>query len=331
MLARNILYVVDTHTEGEPTRILFSGVNLKGEDILEKRKHFMEKYDWVRTAILQEPRGHIDQFGAVLTSSKVADFGLFFMDTHGYLDMCGHGTMGVATALVELGVIDAKEPYTTIKFETPAGIVEAKVKVENGYAKEVSVIDVPSFHVGEFEVEYPKIGKIRVDVAFGGNFYVIADARDLGLRVKKEYITKLIPRALELIKVANDQIKVHHPKEGVANEIRLAMLTDEPDMKDADGKNVVIWGNGSFDRSPCGTGSASRVATLFSKGFLRVGDTFVHESITGTVFRIRIVGTTKVGDYSAIIPEITGSAYITQISQIIIDKRDPLWNGFLIR
>jgi len=185
----------------------------------------MEKYDWIRTAILQEPRGHIDQFGAVLTSSKVADFGLFFMDTHGYLDMCGHGTMGVATALVELGVIDAKEPYTTIKFETPAGIVEAKVKVENGYVKEVSVIDVPSFHVGEFEIEYPKIGKIRADVAFGGNFYVIANARDLGLRVKKEYITKLIPRALELIEVANDQIKVHHPKEGVANEIRLAMLT----------------------------------------------------------------------------------------------------------
>lgn len=331
MLAKNILYVVDTHTEGEPTRIVLSGVSVKGKDILEKRKYFMEHYDWVRTAVLQEPRGHIDQFGAIVLPSDIADFGLFFIDTHGYLDMCGHGTIGVATALIELGIVEPKEPYTNIKFETPAGFVEAKVRVEDGKVKEVSVIDVPSFHVGEFEINYPEVGKIKVDVAFGGNFYVITDARNFGLRVRKEYITKLIPTALKLIKVANEQIKVHHPKEGVANEIRLAMLTDEPEREDADGKNIVIWGKGSFDRSPCGTGSASRVATLFSKGLLKVGDTFVHESITKTVFRIRIVDTTKIGEYKAIVPEITGSAYITQISQVIIDKRDPLWRGFLIR
>ena len=263
--------------------------------------------------------------------SDTADFGVIYMDTAGYLDMCGHATMGIATALIELGIVEAKEPYTIVKLETPAGLVEAKARVENGIVKEVTVVDVPSFHVGEFEIEYPKIGRITVDVAFGGNFYVIANAKDLGLRVRKEYTQKLIPAALKLIHAANEQIKVQHPRRGVQNRINLAMLTDEPEREDSDGKNVVIWGEGSVDRSPCGTGSASRVATLYSKGILKVGDTFVHESIIGTQFKIRIVGTTKIGKYTAIIPEITGSAYITKISQDILIKNDPLWKGFLLR
>lgn len=331
MFAKHIFYVVDTHTEGEPTRIVLSGVNVKGEDIIEKRKYFKENYDWIRTALLHEPRGHGDQFGAVLVPSEIADFGVIYMDTAGYLDMCGHATMGIATALVELGIIEPNEPCTSIKLETPAGLVEAKARVENGIVKEVTVVDVPSFHVGEFEIEYPKIGKINVDVAFGGNFYVIANAKDLGLRVRKDYIKKLIPAALKLIDVANDQIEVHHPRKGVQNRINLAMLTDEPEKEDSNGKNVVIWGEGSVDRSPCGTGSASRVATLYSKGVLKEGDIFIHESILGTQFKIKIVGTTKIGDYTAIIPEITGSAYITKISQDIISKNDPLWKGFLLK
>lgn len=329
--AKHAFYVVDTHTEGEPTRILLSGPRVKGKDIIEKREYFKEHYDWVRTALLWEPRGHGDQFGAVLVPSDIADFGVIYMDTAGYLDMCGHATMGIATALVELGIIEAKEPYTSVKLETPAGLVEAKVKVEAGVVKEVTVVDVPSFHVGEFEIEYPSVGKITVDVAFGGNFYVIADAWQMGLRVRKEYIKKLIPAALKLIQVANEQIDVHHPRKGVQNRINLAMLTDEPERESSDGKNVVIWGEGSIDRSPCGTGSASRVATLYSKGVLKVGDTFVHESILGTQFKIKIVDTAKIGEYTAIIPEITGSAYITKISQDIISKNDPLWKGFLLR
>ncbi|MCD6189186.1 MAG: proline racemase family protein [Thermococcus sp.] len=328
---KNAFYVVDTHTEGEPTRILLSGPPVEGDDIIEKREYFKKHYDWIRTGLLWEPRGHGDQFGAVLVPSDTADFGVIYMDTAGYLDMCGHATMGIATALIELGIVEAKEPYTIVKLETPAGLVEAKARVENGIVKEVTVVDVPSFHVGEFDINYPGIGKIRVDVAFGGNFYVIADARQMGLKVRKEYTQKLIPAALKLIQAANEQIKVQHPRKGVQNRINLAMLTDEPERENSDGKNVVIWGEGSVDRSPCGTGSASRVATLYSKGILKVGDIFVHESIIGTQFKIRIVGTTKIGKYTAIIPEITGSAYITKISQDIITKNDPLWKGFLLR
>ncbi len=237
---------------------------------------------------------------------------------------------GVSTALIELGMVDAREPVTRISFETPAGVVEAKAHVRDGHVEEVSVVDVPSFHVGEFMIEYPRVGELNVDVAFGGNFYVIANAVDLGLRVRRELMTEIIPKALELIRVTNEQVKVSHPNPDVSHRVRLAMLVDEPSRKDADGRNVVVWGEGSFDRSPCGTGSASRVATLFSKGLLKVGDVFVHESVLGTVFKIRILKTVRIGNYRAVVPEITGSAYVTQISNVFIDKRDPLRWGFLV-
>jgi len=332
MKFENLLYVVDTHTEGEPTRIILSGLpRIPGDDIVEKRRYFMKNLDWIRTAVLLEPRGHKEQFGAVVLPSSKADFGLFFMDTHGYLDMCGHATMGVSAALISLGIIPANEPYTKIKFETPAGIVDVKCKVENGEVVEISVIDVPSFYVGSFQVNFPGVGNINVDVAFGGNFYVIADAKELGLRVRKHFIKELVTTALKLIETANQTIKVSHPTNpDIAKQIKLAMLTDDPETNIADGKNVVIWGEGSVDRSPCGTGSAARVATLFSKGILKENDLFIHESIINTIFKIKIVGITKVGPYKAIVPEITGRAYVTQIAHLLINKKDPLWRGFRI-
>lgn len=326
MLVKNALHVVDTHTEGEPTRILLSGLSVRGGSIHEKRRYFRENYDWARTAILQEPRGHADQFGAVVLPSEIADFSIFYMDTTGYLDMCAHGTMGAATALGELGIVELKEPSTKIKFETPVGIVETMLEVRDGGVRDVTLRDVPSFHVGEFEIS--DVGAM-VDVSFGGNFYVIADARDLGLRVRSNRIDDLIPAGLRLIK-ASDDIKVHHPQREIADEIRLAMLTDAPEKMGSDGKNVVIWGRGSFDRSPCGTGSAARAASLFSKGSLKIGDTYIHESITNTNFRVRVAETARVGKYAAIVPEITGKAHITQISQVVIDPEDPLWRGFLL-
>jgi len=326
------LRVVDTHTEGEPTRIIISGLpQVPGKTIAEKREYFKKNLDWIRRAVLFEPRGHREQFGAAIFPSSKADFGVIYMDTSGYLDMCGHATIGISTALINLGMYKAEEPYTVIKYETPAGLVEAKCKIVNGKVKEVSVIDVPSFYVGTYTIEFPGKGKIDVDVAFGGNFYVIADARQFGLRVRKKYIKDLISTALKLIDISNNAIKVSHPTNpNVAQKISLAMLTDEPETDIADGKNVVIWGRGSVDRSPCGTGSAARVSALYAKGLLKKGDTFIHESILSTLFKIRIVDTTKLGPYEAIVPEITGSAYVVQISEIIIDENDPLKEGFLL-
>ncbi len=330
MQFNHILHVVDTHTAGEPTRIILNGINIPLSDVNGMRKYFIDRYDWIRTAVLYEPRGHNDQFGALVLPSIKADYSIIFMDTSGYLDMCGHATIGVATALVELGYVEAREPYTSIRFETPAGIVEAKVKIRNGSVEEVSIVDVPSFYIGEFEL---MLGdkKFKADISYGGNFYIVVDAREFNIRVRRRCIKELIRLGVKLIKIANEQIKVSHPNKEVESRIKLAMIVDEPERSDADGKNIVIWGDGLYDRSPCGTGSAARVAMLYSKGILKVGDIYRHEGILNTVFKIKILGTIRVGSYNAIIPEITGNAYITQISQVIINKKDPLWNGFKLR
>ena len=325
-------YVIDTHTEGEPTRIIFSGVpKLEGENVIEMRRDFITNYDWIRKTVLFEPRGHQEQFGAIILPSKVADYALIYMDTAGYLDMCGHATIGVSTALLELGMVKKKEPFVEISYETPAGIVKAKCRIENNELKEVSIVDVPSFHYGTYELNYPGIGTITVDVAFGGNFYVMVDSKEIGVKVRLKNLKKLVPIALKLIELTNKEIEVEHPtRKGVYNEVKLAMITDEPETQIADGKNVVIWGRGSVDRSPCGTGSAARVATMYSKNKLSKGETYVHESIINTYFKIKVLDEIKVGHYRSIIPEITGRAFIVQISNLIVDSKDPLKNGFIL-
>ncbi len=324
--------VIDTHTEGEPTRIIISGFeDLPGKTVLEKRDYFKKNLDWVRRVILYEPRGHSDQFGAVLLPSNKADFGVFFIDTAGYLDMCGHATIGVATTVINLGLIKARGPETVITFETPAGIVKARCRVMGNKVREVSVVDVPSFYVNSYTLDY-KNKEINVDVAFGGNFYVIAEAKDLGIRARREYLSQLIQTGLELIEKINRKIKIKHPTNPkIAQKVTLAMITDEPETDIAHGKNIVIWGKGQFDRSPCGTGSAARVAVLYSKGIMRKGDVYIHESIINTIFKIRILDVTNVGNYEAIIPEITGRAFITQKCEIVFDEDDPVREGFILR
>ena len=331
MQIEHVLYVVDTHTEGEPTRIVIAGLpNIPGKSIAEKRDYIMKNMDWIRTAVIFEPRGHIDSFGAILlpATSEEADFGLIFMDSGGYLDMCGHGTMGVATALVELGFVKPAEPITEIKFETPAGTVIAKVHVKNGRIQNVTVRDVPSFFVKTVKLEIPNIGKITADISFGGNFYVLVDASQIGIEVKPRNIKKLIDLGLKIREIANKSVKVKHPTKPFINKIKLVMFYEEVSKREF--KNVVIFGKGSFDRSPCGTGTASRLAALYAKNKISMGEEIVSQSIIGTKFIARIVEKTRIGEYIAIIPELTGRAYITAQTYIIIDKNDPLRYGFLV-
>jgi proline racemase len=328
----NVLSIVDTHTEGEPTRIILSGFpNLKGDTIYDKRKFMQERFDHLRTSTLLEPRGHDNQFGALIlhTDSSNADYGLIFMDNRGYLDMCGHGTIGVTTALIELGMVEPTEPYTEIAYETVAGFVNVKALIKDGSVIEVHLIDVPSFYLGAFEVKMGGGESIPVDVAYGGNFYVITDADNLNTRVRIGHIDELIRKGITLRDEAARQIQVHHPNApNIPQKIGLAMMTDEPELQQSDGKNVVIFGDGQFDRSPCGTGTAARLSTLYSRGLYGVGETFIHESIINTSFRAKVLETTRVGPYDAIVPEITGRAFITQIAHIIINPDDPLKNGF---
>lgn len=334
MRSTNTFFVVDTHTEGEPTRIILSGFpRLKGNTIIDKRGFLCSKLDYLRTSVLLEPRGHDNQFGALVlpTRKHGADYALIFMDNRGFLDMCGHGTMGVTTALIELGMVEPKEPHTYVTFETVAGLVKAEARVVNGGVEEVSFVNVPSFYVGTFELELEKGNTIPIDIAYGGNFYVIAEARDLGIRVRKGCIRELIGKGIVLRDKAAEQIEVHHPgAPEVPGKVDLAMITDEPELQGSDGKNIVVFGNGQFDRSPCGTGTSARVATLNSKGLLEVGENYIHESIIKTRFRAKILETTKIGDLDAVVPKIMGRAFITQISHTMIHPEDPLKNGFSI-
>ncbi len=335
MKSINTLFVVDTHTEGEPTRIIISGFpKLIGDTLYDKRRFMKERFDHLRTATLLEPRGHDDQFGALVvpTSANGADYGLIFMDNSGYLDMCGHSTMGVTTALIELGMVELEEPCTEIIFETVAGLVHTKALVKDGSVGQVSLVDVPSFYLGAFDVEIKEGETVPVDVAYGGNFFAITEAENLSTKVRMAYIHDVVRRGIILRDEAARQLEVHHPDVSeVHQKIDLAMITDEPELQESDGKNIVVFGEGQYDRSPCGTGTAARLSVLYKKGFVEIGESYTHESIINTILRARILRTTKVGRYDAIVPEITGRAFITQIAQVLIDPDDPLKNGFSAR
>jgi proline racemase len=326
-----LLHVVDTHTEGEPTRIVLSGFpQLEGRGVRERREFLRRHYDWLRTALLFEPRGHRGQFGALVLPSEErgVDYQLIFMDGEGYLDMCGHATMGVTAALIELGVIQPVEPITRVSYETASGVVEARARVEDGRVAEVSVIDVPSFYIGRYEV---RLGgeHIPVDVAYGGNYYAIVEAEGLKTRVRLENLEELLKRGIALRDAASRQVRVSHPLRGGVQEIvKLAMIVDEPELPQSDGKNIVVFGRGQFDRSPCATGTAARLATMHSMGLIGLDEPFIHESIINTTFKARIIETTRVGDHEAIIPEITGRAFITQFIKVVINPDDPLRHGF---
>jgi proline racemase len=243
--------------------------------------------------------------------------------------MCGHGTIGVTTALIELGIVDSIEPYTTITYETCAGLVNAKALVKDGAVIEVSLHNLPSFYLGTFDIKMRGNKIIPIDVAYGGNFYAITEAKNLNTRVRKERIDELIKKGIFLRDTAARQIKVYNPiTPDIPKRISLAMITDDPELPQSNGKNIVIFGKGQFDRSPCGTGTIARLSILYKKDKLKIGETFTHESVINTLFRAKILKTAKIGQYEGILTEITGRAFITQISQTIISSNDPLKYGF---
>ena len=326
--------VIDSHTVGEPTRIVVGGVpQIPGNTMIEKKNYLSEHLDYLRTAIMHEPRGHNDMFGSILTAATIpeADFGIIFMDGGGYLNMCGHGSIGAATVAVETGMVPMVEPVTIVKMEAPAGLIEARVAVENGRVKEVSITNVPSFlYLKDVELEYGDYGKLKFDISFGGSFFAIVDARQIGLEIKPENANKLKEFGIGLRDYINQQIKVEHPLLPQINTVDLVEIFGAPTHEDATYKNVVVFGQGQVDRSPCGTGTSAKMATLVAKEQLGINEKFVYESIAGTLFKGRALEKTTVGDYDAIIPEVTGSAFITGFSQMVIDENDPLKYGFTL-
>lgn len=329
-----MIYTIDSHTMGEPTRVVIGGIpNIPGKTMAEKKEYLERNMDHIRRALMHEPRGHRDMFGSIITSpvNPEADLGIIFMDGGGYLNMCVHGSIGAVTVAIEIGMVKATEPVTHVKLDTPAGIVEARAEVEGNKVRSVTIRNVPAFlYKPDVEIDVRGIGRIRADISFGGSFFAIVDARELKVKITPENIDELIRIGMAIKKAANEQIKVQHPEREHIRSIDLVEIFDETDNPNADLRNVVIFGNGQADRSPCGTGTSAKMATLFAKGKLGLHQPFYYESIIGTIFKGELVAETTVGPYKAVIPEITGSAFITGFNQIVIDPRDPIKYGFLL-
>ncbi|AYD39151.1 proline racemase [Clostridium fermenticellae] len=329
------IFAVDSHTMGEATRVVVGGVpSIPGKTMPEKKEYLEEHMDYLRTSIMLEPRGHNEMFGSIITQPTMdeADLGVIFMDGGGYLNMCGHGSIGTATVAVEEGIVPVEEPVTTVMLEAPAGLVKAKVKVEDGKAKQVSLENVPAFlYKRDIEVEVPGIGKVRMDISFGGSFFAIVKAEDLGVEICPANSQKLIEVGMNVIKAVNDRVEIQHPTLSHIKTVDLCEIYGPAKSPDATLQNAVVFGQGQLDRSPCGTGTSAKLATLYAKGKLKINEKFVYESVLKTKFVGRVLKETKVGDYDAIIPEITGAAYVTGHNQLFIDPDDPLKHGFILK
>lgn len=329
----NVIQTIDTHTVGEATRITVAGLPfLKGDSVMEQKQDMLSNHDWLRKVQIMEPRGHADMFGCLLVKPNhpEADFGMIFTDSGGYLNMCGHGTIGVSTMLVEMGYVKKESPVTRINLEAPAGLIRVQVNIKNDRVDSVTFTNVPAFVYKEnCEIDLPGVGRVKFDISFGGSFFAIVHASELKFELKKENICKMVPVAMKMMEIINDEIEVKHPLLPI-NTVDLIEIYDKPDSPEANAKNVVIFGEGNVDRSPCGTGTSAKLALMHKRGLIGLNEPFIYESILNTRFKGVILEETTVGDFKAVIPQITGSAYITGINQFIIDENDPLKDGFLL-
>ncbi|NCU18027.1 proline racemase family protein [Pallidibacillus pasinlerensis] len=333
MKFQKLISTIDTHTGGNPTRTVISGLPpLKGNTMSEKMLYMKENYDWIRKFLMNEPRGHSVMSGALIVDPchPEADVGVIYIETGGYLPMCGHDTIGCCTALIEAGLIEAKEPYTFINLDTPAGLVKVKVKVVNGKAEEVTFANVPSFLLKSLEIEVDGIGNVECDIAYGGNFYAIIDARKIGLSLETDNASVIIEKGIRIRNAINEAEKIVHPEYPFIQGLTHIEFFTDPVHPDADVKNTVVVPPGGIDRSPCGTGTSAKLATMYAKSEIGLGETFVHESIVGSLFKARILETTKIKDVDAVIPEVTGSAWVMGMHRFFYNEKDPLKEGYLL-
>src|SRR4051812_5190488 len=333
MRARRVFHAVDSHTEGMPTRVIVGGVGtIPGATMLDRRRHFIEHLDEVRTLLMYEPRGHGAMSGAILqpAARPDADWGVIYIEVSGCLPMCGHGTIGVATVLVETGMVEVREPETVIRLDVPAGLVEVRVAVENGRARSVTIRNVASFlHAVDRVVDVPGLGSVTYDMAYGGNFYALTPAADVGLAVDPARAGELIEAGLATMAAINATDRPVHPEDPRIGGCRHVVF-HEPGRDGADAVAATSIHPGWLDRSPCGTGTSARLAQLHARGELALGEPFVNQSVIGTRFTGRVVEEVTVAGRPAIIPEITGRAWITAMGQYLLDASDPFPAGFAL-
>jgi proline racemase len=336
MRTNRVYHAVDSHTEGMPTRVVTGGVGVvPGATMAERRRYLMSDLDQLRTLLMCEPRGHSAMSGAILQppTRPDADWGVLFIEVSGCLPMCGHGTIGVATVLVETGMVAVTEPVTAIRLDTPAGLVVAEVAVRDDRAESVTLHNVASYvEVLDAKVEVPGYGSVRLDVAFGGNFYAIVELAELGI----EFVPsdprerqRMLDAGLAIMEAVTEQVGPAHPDDPEITGCHHVYLA-APGSDARRSRHAMAIYPGWFDRSPCGTGTSARMAQLHARGELALGTDFVNESIIGSRFIGRLLGETSIGGRPAVLPAVTGRAWITGTAQYFLDPTDPFPAGFAL-
>jgi proline racemase len=333
VIASRVFSAVDSHTEGMPTRVVTGGVGpIPGASMLERKLHFEQHMDGLRLLLMREPRGHGAMSGAILQPPlrADADWGVVFIEVSGCLPMCGHGTIGVATVLVETGMVEVREPETVVRLDTPAGLVEAHVRVEAGRARSVALRNVPSFLLARDRTVEVEGRALTYDMAFGGNFYAILPAESAGVAVDPRRADELIERGLAIMAAVNAAERPVHPADARLAGCRHVVFTAQGEDGPRSQRSATAIHPGWLDRSPCGTGTSAKLAALHARGELGPGEGFVNRSLIGTRFGGRIVAETEVAGLPAIVPEISGRAWVTGMGQYLLDPEDPFPEGFAL-
>lgn len=328
------LTAVDTHTEGEFTRIVVDGLPpIPGDSMIAKRNYIAQNLDHLRRALLFEPRGHQNCFGALLTEPvhPEADLGVIFMESETYTNMCVHAIFGVATAAVEAALVPVSEPVTYITLDTCAGLIHSAVQVENGRAVQVTVRNVPCYLALEDLSMDVRGWHVPFDIAFGGQFIPLVNVKRLGIELKRENIPLLTGIGCEMLRrITAGEVEVQHPLMDIHEVTTLEFYDATPTTGGAVMRNIVVFGHEQVDRSPSGTCVCAKMALLHARGRMKAGGSLVTEGILGTRHTGRIVEETTVGPYQAVVPEITGNAYVTGVAEYLIDPHDPLKYGFML-
>ncbi|MDJ0275647.1 4-hydroxyproline epimerase [Sphingomonas sp. 2R-10] len=331
---RHSFFCIDGHTAGNPVRLVVGGAPLvKGATMSERRQDFLSRFDWIRTGLCFEPRGHAMMSGGFLypPTRDDSDIGILFIETSGCLPMCGHGTIGIVTFGLEHGLIQPAIPGR-LRVEVPAGILDIAYTTQGDRVTSVRITNVASYLAARgIAIEVPGLGPLTVDVAYGGNYYAIVEPQGGYAGLDALGAEALIAHSRAVRAAVRAAFEPVHPLDPTIRGVSHVLWADAPRGADADGRNAVFYGDGAIDRSPCGTGTSARLAQLAATGRLQVGDRFVHESYIGSRFIGQVEAATTLGDGAAIIPSIEGSAIATGFNTIWIDRVDPFWQGFEVK
>lgn len=330
---RHTFFCIDGHTAGNPVRLVAGGAPLlRGASMAERRLDFLERFDWIRTGLCFEPRGHDMMSGGFLypPCEPDSDAAILFIETSGCLPMCGHGTIGMITFGLENGLITPREPGK-LKVEVPAGTIHIEYEKEGAKVTAVRIRNVPAYLAAEgIQIDVPGFGPLTLDVAYGGNYYAIVEPQGAYTGLDDLGASKLVELSRTIRELVRAKFEPVHPLEPSIRGVSHVLWADKPSAEDADGRNAVFYGERAIDRSPCGTGTSARLAHLAAKGRLKVGDRFVHESYIRSRFIGRVEEATELGGQAAIVPSIQGSAVSTGYNTIWIDREDPFWAGFTV-